>query len=93
MDEIKIKQSFILYIINTLPRIEKYTAGVQILKPKKYFGVRLKVVGKIDNQTLHIGHIYEIKLIKDEFKNFAIDKVIKDLGRPSDNKNLYEKTI
>lgn len=93
VDEIKIKQSFILYIINTLPRIEKYTAGVQILKPKKYFGVRLKIIGKIDSQTLHIGHIYKIKLINDEFKNFAIDKIIKDLGRPSDNKNLYEKTI
>ena len=93
VDEIKTRQIFISYIINTLPRIEKYTAGVQILRPKKYFGVRLKIIGEIKKQTLHIGHIYQLKLKNDEFKNLIIDKVVKDLGRPSDNENLYKNTF
>jgi len=88
VNEVKTKQIFTIYIINTLPRINLYNAGVQILRPQKYFGAKVKIRGEIKTQTLHIGHIYQLKLKYDEFNKLVVDKVISELGRPSDNKHL-----
>jgi ribonuclease HI len=88
IDEIKTRLIFTVYIINTLPRTNMYEAGVQILRPKKYFGVKRKIQGQIKTQTLHIGHIYQLRLRTNKFQHLEIDKIVEDLGRPSDNQDL-----
>lgn len=85
--EIDIKSIITFFIQRTDPRNEQFEAYGQILRPKKYFGVRLKIRGIISDHALRGAHIYKIKLkkIKD---SFVIIKIIKDLGKSSENKKL-----
>lgn len=89
-DEVETKQNFVLYIKRTMPRSAIYEADVQIIGPKKYFGFRTRIRGKIKSQTLHCGHIYELKLFKDMYNFLVVKDIIRDIGRPSDNKIIWK---
>jgi len=79
-----------LYIQRIKPRTKFFDAHVQILRPKKYLGTRSVIRGEIGNHHFHVGHIHVVKLIRDKYKNLIVKKIIKDIGRPKDNKDLWK---
>lgn len=90
IDEIKInvsvKSQLIVFVQRTDPREKLFEAHVQILRPKKYRGVRIKIRGNLNKHSLRGAHLYKVKLI-DQKNVLVIDKFT-DLGKSSENKKL-----
>jgi len=88
--QISIKNRFIIFAQRTKPKIKSFNAYIQILRPKKYFGVKTTIRGILGKHSFHVGHIHKVKLKKDEHNNLLLEEIIEDVGRPTDNESLWK---
>ena len=79
------------FIQRTDPREDLYDAFIQVLRPKKYFGVRIKIRGSINNNPLRGAHIYKLELSKISENYFSINKIVEDLGKSKENQSLIKR--
>ena len=78
-----------VYVQNSRSRNTSFTANVQIIRPKKYFGRKTIIIGILGKHAFHVGHIHIIKIEMDKLPKLFVDEIIEDIGRPNDNKHLW----
>jgi ribonuclease HI len=87
--EINFQQAITFYVQRTDPRQGLFEIHGQILRPKKYFGCRIKIRGELDKHVLRGAHIYKIN-IKKVGNSLIIKDILLDLGKSSNNKHLIK---
>lgn len=83
--------TLLVYVQGIKSKNEQFSANAQIIRPKKYLGKKVSLRGKIGIHDFHAGHIHIIKTSKSNRGDLLVEEIVKDIGRPSDNTNLWKQ--